>query len=552
MNFVSRLLKFTAIVLCVAFLLGCGVEHINDSSHHGYDVDNNLNEPGVFPVCKEKITLTVGIARSDVVEDYETNAMTKYLEEKMNAELDFVIYDTDDMNKTVELLMSAGGNNLPDIIISENVDNFDMISYGQKGYIIPLNKYYENSSYYIDKIVQKEGQGFVDMITMSDGNIYCIPKYTKILQNEFGLKLWMYKPFLDVLGLDFPKTTDDFYNVLKAIKYEDPNGNGLNDELPFVGNGLKNSTTSSNFIDFVMSAFVYADVEDYYLYPENGKIHFACTDERWKEGLKYLYTLCSEGLLLSSSFTTTQEQFEELINKQEPVVGAVVAISPQFRDGKDPKRYQYKVVEPLMGPEGEKNAVIWASKPRNNFFITKNCKYPEAAFRLGDIMCDEYLAIINRWGIEGKDWQRASEVDISVANEEGYPAIIIPGLEWGERQNSHWFGSGPGYRDYNIGLGVAVTADNPVDYEVARSSLKYRNYTPEEYIVKLVYSIDEYDEIIDIRESIMSYVEKSTIEFITGVRSIDDYWDEYVSNINAMGLEHYVNITQTVYDRMKN
>ena len=91
-----------------------------------------------------------------------------------------------------------------------------------------------------------------------------------------------------------------------------------------------------------------------------------------------------------------------------------------------------------------------------------------------------------------------------------------------------------------------------MDYEVARSSLKYRNYTPEEYIVKLVYSIDEYDEIIDIRESIMSYVEKSTIEFITGAKSIDDYWEEYVSSINAMGLEHYMNITQSVYDRMKN
>ena len=32
----------------------------------------------------------------------------------------------------------------------------------------------------------------------------------------------------------------------------------------------------------------------------------------------------------------------------------------------------------------------------------------------------------------------------------------------------------------------------------------------------------------------------------------DDYWEEYVSSINAMGLEHYMNITQSVYDRMKN
>ena len=60
-----------------------------------------------------------------------------------------------------------------------------------------------------------------------------------------------------------------------------------------------------------------------------------------------------------------------------------------------------------------------------------------------------------------------------------------------------------------------------------------------------------YDEIIDIRNSIMSYVDKSTIEFITGVKDIDLGWDEYVSNINSMELEKLLNITQSAYDRMK-
>ena len=224
-----------------------------------------------------------------------------------------------------------------------------------------------------------------------------------------------------------------------------------------------------------------------------------------------------------------------------------------FRAGKKnaPRRAEYKVIEPLEGPNGEKNSVIWATKPRNRFFITKSCKHPEAAFRLGDLMCDEYVSIINRWGIEGVDWYPATDEDVSVATNEGYPALIKPGLEWGVKQNSHWYAAGPGYRDYNIGLGVAVNMSKPIDYEIARSSIVYQSYTPDEYIVKLVYTIDEYDKIIDIRNSIMSYVEKSTIEFITGVKDIDLYWDEFVSNINSMGLEKLLNITQSAYDRMK-
>ena len=535
-------------VIC-SFLFGCSAKKESVTPQSRYHGDVNLNKPGVFPVCKEKITLTVGLAGTSVVENFETNELTKYLEKKMNAELDFVVYDTDNMDETIELMMSAGGNNLPDIIIGNNVDDSDMISYGQKGYILPLNDYYENSSYYLKKIIEKEGSKFTDMITMSDGNIYCVPKYTKILQNEYAMKLWIYKPFLDKLGLDFPKTTDDFYNVLKAIKYGDPNGNGINDELPFVGAGLSD-VAPSNFTDFIMSAFVYADVEDYYMYPEDGIIRFACTDDRWKEGLKYLKKLCSEGLLLPSSFTATSEQLDNLVNKEEPVVGALVSMKPAIAED-DPKAQQYKVAEPLEGPNGEKNSIIWASKPMNRFFITKSCKYPEAAFRLGDLMCDEYVSIMNRWGIEGKDWQSATDEDVSVAADEGYPALIIPGLEWGVKQNSHWFGMGPGYRDYNIAFGIAVTASKPMDYEIARSSIVYQSYTPKEYISKLVYSIDEYDEIINIRNSIMSYVEKSTVEFITGTKDIESGWDGYVANIKAMGIEHLINVTQVAYDRIK-
>ena len=55
------------------------------------------------------------------------------------------------------------------------------------------------------------------------------------------------------------------------IKNNDPNGNGINDEIAFIGAG-GNGASGSLFADFVMSSFIYADAEDYYMYPENGKI----------------------------------------------------------------------------------------------------------------------------------------------------------------------------------------------------------------------------------------------------------------------------------------
>ena len=54
-----------------------------------YVKDTNLNDPGVFPVCKERITLTVGIPKNSFITDYEDNTFTKYLEEKMNCDIEF-------------------------------------------------------------------------------------------------------------------------------------------------------------------------------------------------------------------------------------------------------------------------------------------------------------------------------------------------------------------------------------------------------------------------------------------------------------------------------
>ncbi len=58
-------------------------------------------------------------------------------------------------------------------------------------------------------------------------------------------KLWIYKPWLDKLGLKMPETTEELYQVLKAFKEQDPNGNGQADELPLstskIGDGWNNS-----------------------------------------------------------------------------------------------------------------------------------------------------------------------------------------------------------------------------------------------------------------------------------------------------------------------
>lgn len=111
------------ILLICASLLSC--QKNNSSPLSPFQKDANLNEVGVFPVCKEKITLTIGIENGGkLIEDYKSNALTKYLEEKMNANLEFMFFDEGEADKSIKLMMSAGGKNLPDIVIGRQCRRF--------------------------------------------------------------------------------------------------------------------------------------------------------------------------------------------------------------------------------------------------------------------------------------------------------------------------------------------------------------------------------------------------------------------------------------------
>ncbi len=73
------------------------------------------------------------------------------------------------------------------------------------------------------------------LITLLDGKIYGLPHINDCYHCSMSQKMWVYKPWLDKLGLKVPETTDEFEAMLKAFKEKDPNGNGKADEIPLSG-----------------------------------------------------------------------------------------------------------------------------------------------------------------------------------------------------------------------------------------------------------------------------------------------------------------------------
>ena len=75
-------------------------------------------------------------------------------------------------------------------------------------------------------------------------------------------------------------------------------------------------------------------------------------------------------------------------------------------------------------------------------------------------------------------------------------------------------------------------------------------YRPDEYIPKLIYSADEIDVVADIQTTLNDFVREWTANFMAGNMDIDENWEAFQEELKNIGVDEYLEIVQTVYDRM--
>ncbi len=314
--------------------------------------DANLNEPGVKPICKNKVALKLAVAQNAMVEDFKQNYQTQLVEKYGNYDLSFDVYPSGEFKQKITLMVTAGGSDLPDAILLNPGDS-TVYDWGKAGAIVALNSYYDNSSFYLKEAVKRTGVNFLPMITSPDGKIYNIPAYNQSLTNEYPAKIWIYQPWLDKLGLKAPTTTDELYAVLKAFKEKDPNGNGKADEVPMAG-------YAANYFWFMalMNPFQYISAGNDYVV-QNGKVGVNFNTDGYKQGLAFINKLTTEGLLSPLTFTQDNTQYRAMINDAATILGVTVGLGNNELAATDKRRAEYVGIAPLKGANGTQYA-SWA------------------------------------------------------------------------------------------------------------------------------------------------------------------------------------------------
>ena len=106
-----------------------------------------LNDVGVYPITQETEVLTILMQQDVLVEDYDTNAFTLWIEEACGVDLQFELLPAGNDGTDKLALMLSSGQALPDVINMQMSVLEDYI-YGTAGIFIDLTDYYEDYAYY--------------------------------------------------------------------------------------------------------------------------------------------------------------------------------------------------------------------------------------------------------------------------------------------------------------------------------------------------------------------------------------------------------------------
>lgn len=156
-----------------------------------------------------------------------TNVIWKEFEKRTNTKLDITWLSPSTSEEKINVMLASG--DLPEVTFVESLVNPQlqkMVDQGVFWDLTPYIKDYPNLSAPNLELAWSDSK--------IKGKNYSIPRfYPSYGGGAFPI---LRKDWMDQLGLAAPTTMDQFYDVLKAFKEKDPNGNGQADEIPYSAN----------------------------------------------------------------------------------------------------------------------------------------------------------------------------------------------------------------------------------------------------------------------------------------------------------------------------
>lgn len=531
MNLKKMLALCLAVLMLLSVAVGCDntkpVE-TQPKETQGTNTPKETNPPEttegskeiVFPLAEKMEFTGASIMANSYY--YKDNIAWNYALDRANIHIELTEFMKDECGEKLNLLLNSG--DYPEILYKPA--GVDLDSYGMEGILIPLEdlirEYAPNLSAHLDE------RNAWNELKAPDGHIYSLPTVdiSKVGIGTTG-PVWINQRWLDNLSLKMPANQEELYNVLKAFKEQDANGNGdPNDEIPFAYPGGTVSIIEG-FSLLMEDVLLYGD---YFGVTSEGYVYYPATEGFKNDFLAYFAKLYAEGLLDPNSLTQTTDQ-QSAVSKANDVLGMFQ--NSGTTNVPEANQTDYLALKSYnKGGYPKKTGVS-----KNGMAITDKCKNPEVVIAWADWFYTEEGGRAVRLGLEGESYVINSDGSYSYT-EGKYESVTYQTTLMGLNKVP---GRIPDY--YYTGVNPK---DNPVTALINKELVNSVTGTT---MPVYVLSEEENEAVSTIMADIKPYVENYTAQVISGLISLEDTWDDFQKTLKEMGVDQLITAYTAAYER---
>ncbi|MEQ4304732.1 extracellular solute-binding protein [Plantactinospora sp. B6F1] len=459
------------------------------------------------------------------------------LTKRTNVTIEPVAVPLSDYEQKRSLLIGAG--DAPFIIPKTYPSQED--TFVSSGAILPVSDYLDLMPNFKDKIEKWNLAPEINQRRQADGKFYLLPGLHEKPWHDYSLAIRT--DILQELNLEIPKTWDELYTVLKAMKAKYPNTFPFSDRFsqPNPAGNLLNILAASYGLEGAGWNFQHVSWD-----PNAKKLFYTAASDKYRDMLTYLNKLVKEGLLDPESFTQTDDNArQKLANGKSFVISSnAQTLVNDYRPDLAktlPKATLTKIPLPI-GPAGEINP---ASRLENGVMISKKARDSKnfvAMMQFIDwLFYSDDGQTFAKWGVEGTTF-----VKDAAGKPTLHPDVNVIGLHPDAPKHLQ--------KDFGFYNGVFAYGGKPelVQGFFSAEEQEFQKVmnarTPRPVMPPFPFTDEEREQVSLWQTPLKDFVYQATLQFILGQRDLAQ-WDAYLTELKGKNMDAYMEKVQEAYER---
>ena len=545
----KRIMALLLTLVMLVSLAACGGGGSTGTNNDDNKPAGTGVEEVVFPLA-EQVELTVIIANDDDFdEDLANNPLWQDLQEKTNVKINLKrIPRSDAMTSLNNMLLTKESW---DGMFCQFMSDTEFSTLAGSGFFLDVKDLITNEKIcpnFVNRSMADREDTVLNALTTPNGGIYGLAGGDMLEGSGLESPILVNKEWVEAAGMEVEdiKTIDDLEYLLGYWAENDMNGNGKQDEIPY----LVYQNNSQRHMEAFLGLYGIPTKDgtyENYVTVVDGEVQFVPLMDAWKEAVKKLADWYAKGYIWDEAFSGAQVNtyfWDTILASPTPIVGMHTAQSC----GNNDLDYLYVQIPPV---EVEGYEPVWYNhpgqkNPKAAVCVSKNCANPEIMLAWFDLFLSMDNSIRYQNGEEGEGWEYTEDGKIRI-------------LELSYSEDQRLREDSPSlYHITSAGtsLPTCLTTEDYAERIELNDQQKfqiesyeiYEEYFSDEPWPRPYFSVEQSEQLAKIRTDIFNLVTLKRAEWITGVNNIDVEYDQFVKDLEKMGVDKLTSIMQDAYD----